>query len=348
MNINHSFYQLTPDTILNALESIGYETTGRYYVLNSVENRVYDVETSNAGRIVVKFYRPGKWDYHQIMEEHSFLNELALEEIPVLSPTSINEKSIFDWNGIYFAVWPLRNGRIVEEIQQNDLERVGALLGRIHSVGKRGNIQNRPTLDIPNYGLLSLNYILENKFIKNVSLANEYQRDALNAFSIFESLVKEYQIPFQRIHGDCHKGNILISPDGFSILDFDDFLNGPIVQDFWMLLPFGEMDRKNDLFDFFVGYTMFADFDENWLKLIEPLRIIRFIHYAAWIGKRWEDPSFPSLFPHFGTEEYWLKETLDLKNANRDLEETNISPSTKNGEVEPEMTNKDFFWDWEN
>lgn len=161
MNIHHSFYQLTPDTILNAVESLGYETTGRYFVLNSVENRVYDIETTKAGRIVVKFYRPGKWNDKQILEEHAFLNELSEEEIPVLAPIAIEGKTLFEWEGIYFAIWPLRNGRIVEEIQSNDLERVGALLGRIHSIGKRSKIQSRPSLDIPSYGQTALQYILE-------------------------------------------------------------------------------------------------------------------------------------------------------------------------------------------
>ncbi|TGK77579.1 serine/threonine protein kinase [Leptospira noumeaensis] len=348
MDINHSFYQLTPDSILNAIESLGYEPTGRFYPLNSVENRVYDIETSNSGRIVVKFYRPGKWSQFEILEEHEFLQELTLGEIPVLTPISIKGKTLFEWLGIYFAIWPLRNGRIVEEITGSNLERVGALLGRIHSIGKQSDSKHRPVLDIPSYGLKSLNFILENNLIPNQSLAERYKVTALRSFEIFESLVKEYQIPFQRIHGDCHKGNLLISQDGYSILDFDDFLTGPIVQDFWMLLPLGEENRKDDLFQFLKGYTMFADFDENWLQLVEPLRIVRYVHYAAWIAKRWKDPSFPSLFPHFGTEEYWLKETLDLESAKKDLEENSVNetPSPKN--VEPEMTNKDFFWDWEN
>ncbi|MBM9590574.1 serine/threonine protein kinase [Leptospira sp. 201903075] len=348
MDINHSFYQLTPDTILNALESLGYEPTGRFYPLNSVENRVYDIETSNSGRIVVKFYRPGKWTYDEILEEHQFLEELSLEEIPVLTPITIKGKTLFEWLGIYFAIWPLRNGRIVEEIAGGDLERVGALLGRIHSVGMRSSSIHRPILDIPSYGLESLNFILEKKLIPNNALAERYKTTALRAFEIFESLVKEYQIPFQRIHGDCHKGNLLVSPEGYSILDFDDFLTGPIVQDFWMLLPLGESDRKNDVFQFLQGYTMFAEFDENWLQLVEPLRIVRYIHYAAWIAKRWQDPSFPSLFPHFGTEEYWLKETLDLESAKKDLEDQSFEGSPNATDTEPEMTNKDFFWDWEN
>ncbi|TGL85274.1 serine/threonine protein kinase [Leptospira congkakensis] len=348
MDINHSFYQLTPDSILNAIESLGYEPTGRFYPLNSVENRVYDIETSNFGRIVVKFYRPGKWSYSEVLEEHQFLSELSSEEIPVLTPITIQGKTLFEWSGIYFAIWPLRNGRIVEEIAGGDLERVGALLGRIHSIGKRTNSKNRPVLDIPSYGLKSLNFILDKKLIPNNNLAERYKSTALRSFEIFESLVKEYQIPFQRIHGDCHKGNLLISQEGFSILDFDDFQTGPIVQDFWMLLPLGEKDRQNDLFQFLQGYTMFADFDENWLQLVEPLRIVRYVHYAAWIAKRWEDPSFPSLFPHFGSEEYWLKETLDLESAKRDLEEQSFEGMSNPNDSEPEMTNKDFFWDWEN
>ncbi|MDF3822113.1 serine/threonine protein kinase [Leptospira sp. 96542] len=347
MNSGEYFYNLTPDIILNSIETLGFEPTGRYIPLNSIENRVYDIQIEDQIRLVVKFYRPARWNHSQISEEHSFLKELELEEVPVLGPMVIGGESIFQTHGMYYAVWPLRNGRIVEELKGNDLTRVGSLLGRLHMVGRKNQIQTRPNLDLPHYAKKALDFLIDGDWIQNQSLAKRYENTVKQSFALYESVIKNYNIPFQRIHGDCHKGNLLVSKEGFCLLDFDDFLNGPVIQDFWMLLPMGESSSPGDLELFLDGYQMFSDFDRNWLQLIEPLRIIRYVHYAAWIAKRWLDPSFPSIFPHFGTEEYWLKETIDLESAGQELK---IDLAIDEIETKPdktELSNKDFFWDWE-
>lgn len=343
------FYGLTPDLILSAIESLGLEPTGRYIPLNSIENRVYDIELSDSSRIVVKFYRPGRWTKEQIIEEHEFIEELAQGEIPVLTPISIGGKTIFESEGIYFAIWPLRNGRIVEELGDLELERVGAMLGRIHSIGKRKQSNHRISLDVVSYGKRSLDFILDGGWIQNSHISKRYSESALRAFQTYETALKKYNIPFQRIHGDCHKGNLLIGTEGFSILDFDDFMMGPAIQDFWMILPPNFEQNVSAWESFIGGYQTFAEFDRNWLELIEPLRAIRYVYYAAWIAKRWEDPSFPMVFPHFGTEEYWLKETQDLENKEREFEpnESNDLNPNSTGDGEKELTNEDFFWDWE-
>lgn len=346
-----SFNHLNPDSILQSMESIGYEPTGRCVPLNSVENRVYDIEVEDKTRFVAKFYRPNRWTKEQIQEEHDFLFELSDAEIPVLAPIQrAKGESIFEFQNLMFAIWPLRTGRIVEEIAESDLRELGRLLGRIHSVGKTKQIKYRPRLDIQNYAEKALSIIEGGGWIENQNLLKRYKNAAQITFATYENLIHTYRIPLQRIHGDCHKGNLLHSKDGFSFLDFDDFLEGPIVQDFWMLLPFGGSKEQYERELFFEGYLEFAELSLNWLKLIEPLRGIRYIHYAAWIAKRWTDPSFPNLFPHFGTEEYWLNETLDLEKMGSTLQESYDFDADENSEPKApkeELSNKDFFWDWE-
>jgi Ser/Thr protein kinase RdoA (MazF antagonist) len=352
--VNHleSFQKLSPDIILKSLESVGFEPTGRCVPLNSVENRVYDIEVEGNVRYVVKYYRPNRWTEEQIQEEHNFLFELLEAEIPVLAPIKNQSgNSIFNFDGIYFAIWPLRAGRIIEEIAESDLIPLGRMLGRIHMIGKAKSCEFRPDLDTLRYAEGSLELIEQGGWIDNQNLLNRYKKAARVAFESYDSILKQYKIPFQRIHGDCHKGNLLHSDAGFSILDFDDFLTGPIVQDFWMLLPFGGSREEYERELFFSGYKEFADFSPSWLSLIEPLRGIRYVHYAAWIAKRWDDPSFPNLFPHFGTEEYWLNETLDLEKMGTNLEDSFDSSeegARENSESKKEdLSNKDFFWDWE-
>lgn len=351
MNNFDSFKKLNPELILKSLESLGFEPTGRCVPLNSVENRVYDIEIEGSTRYVVKYYRPGRWTREQIQEEHDFLFELAEAEIPVLAP--IKDKagnSIYIFDGIFFAIWPLRTGRIIEEIAESDLVPLGRLIGRIHSVGRSKQVKYRSRLDIAHYAKGALSVIEAGAWIKNQSLLQRYKKAAEVTFDTYDSLIHSLSIPFQRIHGDCHKGNLLFSKDGFSILDFDDFLEGPVIQDFWMLLPFGGSREEYERELFFEGYREFSDLSPSWLGLIEPLRGIRYIHYAAWIAKRWDDPSFPNLFPHFGTEEYWLNETIDLEKMGVALQETNAEDENHSSlpkTPKEELSNKDFFWDWE-
>ncbi|BDA80932.1 stress response kinase A (plasmid) [Leptospira kobayashii] len=346
-----SFLSLNPDLILSSVESIGYIPTGRCVALNSVENRVFDIEIEGGERIIVKFYRPNRWTKLQIQEEHDFLYELKEADIPVLAPILDRQgNSLHESQGLTFAIWPLRTGRIIEELSESDLPQLGRLIGRLHLVGKSKKTKYRSFLTVPDYAEKALDLILAGGWISNAHLTDRYKKAAYFAFDRFETVLKTKQIPFHRIHGDCHKGNLIRSEEGFSILDFDDFLEGPVVQDFWMLLPFGERRSESERELFFEGYREFSEFSLGWLDLIEPLRAIRYVYYASWIAKRWEDPSFQNLFPHFGTDEYWSKETMDLesmaKGFQRESEEE--SPIAKTSEKEEELSNKDFFWDWEN
>ncbi len=315
------FYQLDPVRILDAVEHIGFETTGRCLACNSMENRVYDVEIivdeskitspSDAFRIA-KFYRPGRWTREQILDEHQFLLDLKAQEIPVIAPIKRNGETLFKMADvdIWFALFPKRGGRAPDEMDDSQLEQMGRLLARMHRVGKSRKANHRIQLSTDSYGLQNLDFLLTNKMIPQYLEAK------------YEALVREIceraapyftATPNQRIHGDCHIGNILWGSQGLQLFDFDDMLNGPPVQDIWLILPGNDseaMRQRNVLLD---AYESMDDFNWGSLKLIEPLRALRYIHFSAWIAKRWEDPAFKTAFPSFGNDLYWETQTNDLR-----------------------------------
>lgn len=342
------FYnRLDIDSVLSAVEDAGFSVSGHCLALNSLENRVYDVGLEEGGRLVVKFYRPGRWTLDQILEEHSFLKELEEGEIPVVAPLTLeNGVTVRETKGIYYTIWPLQKGRLVEELDKNNLVQIGRLLARIHNIGASKQAKHRIQYNLKNFGEEPLRFLKEKEFLP-AHLWKRYEIAASRIFNSFSEASKD--MPFHRIHGDCHKGNLIQTSDGLCFIDFDDFVTGPAVQDFWMLLPFGDSSSEYEREIFLEGYREFREFRHSWFDLVEPLRGLRYIHYSAWIAKRWEDPSFPNAFPHFGTEEYWEKETQDLERLGSDLPVSFESDGRNSfGKTEEsELTNKDFFWDME-
>jgi len=55
------YSELSPDTLLNAIDSCGLQTDGRLLALNSYENRVYQAGIESEAPVIAKFYRPGRW-----------------------------------------------------------------------------------------------------------------------------------------------------------------------------------------------------------------------------------------------------------------------------------------------
>lgn len=337
------FYDLTPDIVIQSVEDSGFCPTGRVFPMNSYENRVFDVYVENAPNIIVKFYRPNRWTKEEILEEHEFLFDLFEHEIPVSLPfrfednTTLKQKS-----GIYYSVWEKIGGRSPDEFQGEEFSIIGRLLGRIHKVGMSKELKFRPTFNSEEYIKKDIAY-LENNDILPKSCVRRYLYASDEIAKIYSELSKE--IPMHRIHGDCHKGNLLNGKGGWFFIDFDDFLTGPAIQDMWMLFPLNEDLFESKKNQFLEAYREFADFEDSWLNLIEPLRAFRFVHYSAWIAKRWADPAFPLLFPHFGTVEYWEKETNDLENQLQLIEKGTISQNHLEPDPLPELTNQDFFWD---
>ena len=344
------FFNLTPDIVISAVEKSGLSPTGHCMALNSYENRVYDLKLDDGSHVVGKFYRPGRWTREQIIEEHEFLRELKNEEVPACAPLKFSDGgTIREIEGIYYALWPRTGGRVPDELTDGQLGILGRLLARIHNIGASRKSDHRIELTAAAYGTEPLAFLEENRLLPP-GCESRYAKAVKEIAEIYESL--RDGVPFHRIHGDCHLGNLLHGNEGLFFLDFDDFLTGPAVQDVWMLVPARDKEGLRQREVFLDAYRLFRDFDPAWLRLIEPLRALRYIRYAAWIARRWEDPAFPAAFPHFGTVEYWENETADLEAQLRFIHENTIDLPDGVRRQEPaaeekELTNKDYFWDWE-
>jgi Ser/Thr protein kinase RdoA (MazF antagonist) len=309
-----AFAQLTPDHMLDAIESLGLKCDGRFLALNSYEKRVYQIGIEDQSPLVAKFYRPARWSDEAIIEEHQFTLSLAALEIPVIPPDTDNKGESLHKYGFYrFALYPCRGGRAPELDNPEHLEQLGRFIARIHAEGATKKFNYRPDLDIDSFVINAREFLLTNEFIP-IHLIDAYQ-------SLTADLIKQIQQCFDRagevrnirLHGDCHPGNILWTDDGPHIVDFDDARMGPAIQDLWMFLSGDRNYRTARLSDLLEGYTQFYDFNPAELHLIEALRTMRLIHYAAWLARRWDDPAFPQAFPWFNSLQYWEDQILTLR-----------------------------------
>jgi len=308
------FYQLTPHQILNAIENIGLKPTGRCLPLNSLENRVYEIELDDGDSIIGKFYRPGRWTPEQLNEELSFIQELHLAELPVVPPISLKGKLLHQCvdTSIYFAIFPKRGGRLKDELSSDEVSLLGRTIARLHTVGQSTKSQHRLTLNIENFGKSSLKIIQDDTLLVPISIKSYLTQNIQDILQVIES--KYPVVELQRIHGDLHVGNILWRDQTPLIVDFDDFLMGPVVQDLWTLFPGDDheaIERKNL---FIENYAIMKDFPYEQLTLIPYLRVLRQIHFNAWICKRWSDPAFQQTFSHCEQEQYWEAQYIDMRN----------------------------------
>ncbi|OLQ94899.1 stress response serine/threonine protein kinase YihE [Vibrio ponticus] len=317
-----NFEALTPDFMWYALESIGVRAESGFLALNSYENRVYQFTDEERVRYVVKFYRPERWTREQIQEEHDFTLELIDSEIPVAPPCKINGHTLHEYQGYLFALFASVGGRQFEVDNLEQLEGVGRFLGRIHKVGARQPFIHRPTISLQEYLYQPREILQQSPFIP-MHLENAFFNDL---DMLIGQLEQHWQQPSQilRLHGDCHPGNILWR-DGPMFVDLDDSRNGPAVQDLWMLLNGERADKLMQLDIILEAYQEFSDFNMSELKLIEPLRGLRMVHYMAWLAKRWQDPAFPIAFPWFDDPKYWESQVLAFKEQISVLNEPPLS-----------------------
>ena len=308
------YADLTPDTALDALESVGLRPDGRLLALNSYENRVYQIGVEEGPPVVAKFYRPARWTDAQILEEHGFVFELAELELPVVAPLTLaGGATLHAFDGFRFAVYPRRGGRAPELDDPDTLEWMGRFIGRIHAVGALQPFAHRPALDILSFGEEPRGYLLAHGFIP-ADLVDAWSSVIAQALDgVRRGFDRAGDFRTLRLHGDCHAGNVLWADDGPHFVDFDDCRMGPAVQDIWMLLSGDRPDMTRQLSDVLAGYEDFFEFDSRELQLVEPLRTLRLIHYSAWLARRWDDPAFPAAFPWFNTQRYWQDRILELR-----------------------------------
>jgi len=347
------FLALTPERVLAAVEAGGLQCNNLCYPLNSFENRVYEVELTDGSRVVAKFYRPGRWTEQQILEEHRFLQQLDEADIPVCTVRAFPDgPTLKQIDSIYYSLSDRRGGRAPDELNASLALRLGMLVGRMHNVAAADPSSNRRPINGEYFIRRPLAWLEEHGSIPQ-ALEARYHRAAEGIAEYADRLLVE--VDTHRIHGDLHLGNVLLRDDRFNILDFDDMAPGPAVQDLWLALPGRDEETLRLREGFLSGYEQFRVFDRSSLRLIEALRGLRLVRYAVWLARRWHDPAFRIGWPHFGTFEYWDGETRDLedqlevvkKESESRGESVVVADLDGSREVEELLSNKDYFFDWQ-
>ena len=308
----HIFHGLEPELVLGLVEEeLGQQLTNLFRPLTSYINKVYEVEKRRGGNLIIKFYRPGRWTDKALQDEHAFLQELAEREIPVVPPLKLAAGGTLGTaRGLRYAIFPKRGGRSHDEYSDEQWLEIGRLLGRIHSIGAVRSARHRLVMGPDHSTTRHLKALLGGKVVP------DDLKGSLG--SICTTIIDEIRPVFTgseriRIHGDCHFANLLHRPgEPLYLIDFDDMVMGPPVQDLWMLLP-GRLDDSLAEIDLFLeGYATFRPFDRRSLRLIEPLRAMRYIHYMAWLARQVGDDGDTRAIDDFGSAEYWQKEIRDL------------------------------------
>jgi len=322
----HPFETLKPDFLMSAIETQGFLCDGRLLALNSYENRVYQVGIEDQMPLIAKFYRPHRWSEQQILEEHQFSFELAEQELPIVCPLiNDNQQSLFKYGDFSFALFPRQGGHAPELDNLDNLLIIGRMMGRIHSIGATRPFVSRPQLDSKNFGHDCVKLISE-QFIPT-SLKPAYDTLTSHLLQRIDenlALANSNGLSNIRTHGDCHSGNMLWRDDAPHFVDFDDARMAPAIQDLWMFLSGDRARRTAQINELVEGYNEFYDFQPRELHLIETLRTLRMIHYAAWLASRWQDPAFPKSFPWFNTERYWGEHILELREQLSALDEPTL------------------------
>ena len=317
-----AFGTLDPNQILYAIDSVGWQTDGRISALNSYENRVYAIGLDNGDSVVAKFYRPQRWSDASILEEHAFCKALLAHELPVISPLATEAGDTLHHHGLFrFCLFPRSGGRPPELDNPQQLAVIGRTIARLHLVADTHQFEHRPFIDVDRLGEESATFLLDSPLLPDDQAA------------IYESIIDELLDEVHKqvdacdyhelcLHGDFHPGNILWGSDNTPhLLDFDDTATGPAIQDLWMFISGDRRYAQARLGDLLDGYSEFRTFNERELALIEPLRTLRIIHYAAWIARRWEDPAFGKAFPFFAEPRFWDDHIQSLREQRAALDD---------------------------
>ena len=317
------FAELSPDKVIDAVESTGVLSDLRVFALNSYENRVYQIGIEEGEPIIAKFYRPERWSNEQIQEEHDFSQQLVEADIPVIPPIpDADGNTLRNYDGFRFSLYKRRGGYAPALDDMDSLYQLGQLLGRIHLVGASQDFRHRPSLDIDSFGRESADFVLQEMMPKDLKPA--YQPLAEQLLDNIQAVFDRISYTPIRVHGDCHVGNILCRDGEHHFVDLDDSRMAAAMQDIWMFVTGDKFEQAKGLAELVDGYDEFYQFEPKQIALLEPLRTLRLMHHAAWLGRRWQDPAFPMAFPWFNTANYWSSHILELKEQLSALDEAPI------------------------
>jgi Ser/Thr protein kinase RdoA (MazF antagonist) len=318
-----SFDHVTPDFILSSVEAAtGLRLTSVLLALPSYINRVYEVRTVDGTKLIAKFYRPGRWTLDAIRDEHSFVQDCADAEIPVVPANPLKlGATIEEHGGILLSIFPKKAGRQLEITGDDDWLRLGSLVGRMHLCGEKQKAIHRITIGPRNSTIADVNHLVGNVIPERFK--EQYKTVSMRLIDSSSPLFGGGECI--RIHGDCHRGNILNRlEEGLLLIDFDDMAMGPPVQDLWLLLPDRAEKSKHEIDLFLQGYERFRRFDRKNLRCIEPLRALRMIYFLAWCSRQIDDAQFKKHFPDWGNDSFWQKEINDLREQLGFVEEISL------------------------
>ena len=309
--MQHPYSQLSPDTVMDALETLQLYSDYRLYPLNSYENRVYQVGIEDAQPVIAKFYRPGRWNQAQIQEEHDLLHALIKQDVSVAAPMIIDGQSVFEHQGFYFSVTPKISGDVPEAGDLDQLFQLGELIGAMHQASAPITLQARPVVSPVERIDTASTLVLECAQLPT-KLRNDYRHLVQQLSHHCQHALSSYERPLRCIHGDCHRSNVINHQGQLTLLDFDDCRMGYAVQDLWLHVS-DASEKRQQLSELIEGYESYLPFDTRELDLIDVFMAERCIAYTAWIAERWSDPAFPKLFPHFSDATFWQQHIQNLK-----------------------------------
>ena len=300
------FAHLSPDRVANAIEALGFYLQSEPFALNSYENRVYLFKDDDGQRWVAKFYRPHRWRDDAILDEHRFIQQLTDNGVAVGGVWQNAEGQTLHSVGDHrIAIFKYVPGRAPSLDTPDDLFALGEVIGQLHRAAQGIVFAHRPLLDS-----VAMAQNAQHTVVTQAPLT-ALQRDAYHRITttIIRALSAHpmRKVAVQPLHGDCHIGNVLGDAErGFALVDFDDCMTGPAIQDLWMFLS-GDHDdeRRQQLAELIEGYESWCEFDRRQLTLIEPLATLRMMRHAAWLLTRWSDPAFPAAFPNVEHSSFW-------------------------------------------